>query len=69
MNVVFAEVHLKGEGFDAPRQDCLHALEQIFDDGECSADVLLRVAIHNRVEVVQLDFVCIVPEREHRAVE
>ena len=52
MNVVFAEVHLKGEGFDAPRQDCFHALEQIFDDGECSADVLLRVAIHNRVEVV-----------------
>ena len=65
-------MHLEGEGFDVWRvlgQDGLHPLHQILDDGKRGADILLRVSLDNRVEVMQLDLARCIPKRQHRAVE
>ena len=67
-----SSVHLEGEGFDVWRvlgQDGLHPLHQILDDGKRGADILLRVSLDNRIEVMQLDLAHRIPERQHRAME
>ena len=65
-------MHLEGEGFDVRRvlgQDGLHPLHQILDDGKRGADILLRVSLNNRIEIMQLDLAHRIPKRQHRAVE
>ena len=65
-------VHLEREGCDVWcvfGQDGLHPLHQILDDGKRGANILLRVSLDNRIEIMQLDFALCVPKRQHRAVE
>ena len=69
---VLSSVHLEGEGFDVRRvlgQDGLHPLHQILDDGKRGANILLRVSLNNRIEIMQLDLALGVPKRQHRAME
>ena len=69
---VLSSVHLERKGCDVRRvlgQDGFHSLHQILDDGKRGADILLRVSLDHRVEVMQLDLARHVPKRQHRAVE